>query len=132
MTVSHFEAVLSLTPARRASARLSTIRKLAKTPEVAPTEMDWPGDPLADMDTQGKYVAFALHETAYLLWLHIYMTTGKGYIFITKSLCATASATILTPLMVICSQKVATNDSTVLRAWRQLELAVYWACPITS
>ena len=30
--------------------RLSTIRKLAKALEMAPTDIDWPGDPLAEMD----------------------------------------------------------------------------------
>lgn len=34
-----------------AKPRLSTIRKLAKALEMAPTDINWPGDPLADLET---------------------------------------------------------------------------------
>ncbi len=34
-----------------ARPRLSTIRKLAKALDVAPIEIDWPGDPLAGLDS---------------------------------------------------------------------------------
>ncbi len=37
-----------------AKPRLSTIRKLAKALDVAPTDIDWPGDPLADLDTSAE------------------------------------------------------------------------------
>lgn len=34
-----------------AKPRLSTIRKLAKALQMAPTDINWPGDPLADLET---------------------------------------------------------------------------------
>ena len=37
-----------------AKPRLSTIRKLAKALDMAPTDIDWPGDPLAELDTPGE------------------------------------------------------------------------------
>lgn len=37
-----------------AKPRLSPIRKLAKALDVAPTEIDWPGDPFAELDMQGE------------------------------------------------------------------------------
>lgn len=37
-----------------ARPRLSTIRKLANALQLAPTEIAWPGDPLADLDTPGE------------------------------------------------------------------------------
>ena len=37
-----------------AKPRLSTIRKLAKALEMMPTDIEWPGDPLADMESPGS------------------------------------------------------------------------------
>ena len=37
-----------------AKPRLSTIRKLAKALEVAPTDIDWPGDPLSEVEPPGQ------------------------------------------------------------------------------
>lgn len=37
-----------------ARPRLSTIRKLAKALEMAPTNIDWPGDPLDTGETPGQ------------------------------------------------------------------------------
>jgi transcriptional regulator with XRE-family HTH domain len=36
-----------------AKPRLSTIRKLAQALEMVPTDIDWPGDPLAEVEPPG-------------------------------------------------------------------------------
>jgi hypothetical protein len=37
-----------------ARPRLSTIRKLANALHMAPTDIEWPGDPLAELDIPGE------------------------------------------------------------------------------
>lgn len=37
-----------------ARPRLSTIRKLATALEMAPTDIEWPGDPLAEVEPPGQ------------------------------------------------------------------------------
>lgn len=37
-----------------AKPRLSTIRKLAKALEMAPADIEWPGDPLGDVESPGQ------------------------------------------------------------------------------
>jgi transcriptional regulator with XRE-family HTH domain len=37
-----------------ARPRLSTIRKLAKALEMAPTDIDWPGNPLREVEPPGS------------------------------------------------------------------------------